>query len=75
MYLDAEIKLDKAEKILNLKFPQGDYQTLGGFLITATGSIPKEKEWVVVEGMKFYIEEARPNKIIKVYIQQKGALL
>jgi putative hemolysin len=72
VYMDADMPLEEAEQVLGCSFPRGDYQTLNGFLISAAGSIPREKEWLVVEGMKFYIDEARPNKIIKVFIQQKG---
>jgi CBS domain containing-hemolysin-like protein len=72
LYVNANAKLEKIEEILKCTFPKGEYQTLGGFLITATGKIPKEREWLVIEGMKFYIDEARPNKIVRVFIQQKG---
>jgi len=75
IYMHADVKLDMAEKILNCSFPRGDYRTLGGFLMAATGSIPRENEWLVVKGMKFYIDEARPNKIIRVFIQKKGIKL
>ncbi|MFC1586642.1 transporter associated domain-containing protein [Fibrobacterota bacterium] len=61
------------EKVLNCSFPKGDYSTLGGFLMTVMDSIPRKKEWLVAEGMKFYIDEAKPNKIVRVFIQRKGA--
>jgi putative hemolysin len=72
IYLDADMPLEEVEDILKCSFSRGDFHTLNGFLISSTGSIPREKTWVVVEGMKFYIDEARANKIVRVFIQEKG---
>ena len=73
VYINSEVKLEIVENILNCTFPKGDYHTIGGYLITSISSIPRTNEWLVVNGMKFYIDEAKPNRIIRVFINQKGA--
>jgi CBS domain containing-hemolysin-like protein len=72
IYVDAEVNLEVIEETLNFVFPKGDYHTLGGYIMATTGTIPREKEWLVVGGLKFYIDEARPNKMVRVFIQRKG---
>jgi putative hemolysin len=71
--IDADVKLETVEELLAYKFPKGEYLTLGGLLTDLSGKIPRKNEWLVVEGWKFYIDEARPNKIVRVFIQKKGS--
>ncbi len=70
--IEGEEKIEVVEEILGFSFPKGEYQTFAGYIIAHIGEIPKEKLWVVVEGRKFYIEEANPNRIVKVFVPKKG---
>ena len=66
--LDGSIALYEAEKILGTKFPEGEYDTLSGYLIEELGRIPKEKEKVVIEtkDVTYKIEKVKDKRIIKV---------
>ncbi len=66
--LDGSIALYEAEKILGTKFPEGEYDTLSGYLIEELGRIPSEKEKPVIETEKitFKVEKFQDKRILKV---------
>ena len=54
-------------------FPDGDYDTLSGYIIEILGKIPSEGEKLTVEDNKFIynIEEVEDNTIKWVKIEKK----
>ncbi len=66
--LDGSIALYEAEKILDTKIPEGEYDTLSGYLIEELGRIPNEKEKPVIETDKitFKVEKFKDKRILKV---------
>ncbi len=66
--LDGGIPIYECKKILNIDIPEGDYETLSGYLIDALGRIPEEKEKPVIEidNVVYKIEKIENKKIIKV---------
>ena len=62
---------DKYEKLL---IPEGEYQTLSGYLVMTTGKIPeKEGEVWEIDNYKFVIEKLSDTKIetVRVFINQE----
>ena len=57
--LDGSLAVYEAEKVLGVEIPEGEYDTLSGYLIEQIGSIPKDKEKHTVETEKvtYYIEK------------------
>ena len=53
-----------------MEIPQGDYETLSGYLIDKLGRIPEENEHPVIEGEKltFKVEEIEDKRIKYVKI-------
>lgn len=65
---------DLNDKFDQLSFPEGEYQTLSGFLVMSTGNIPeKEGEVWEIDNYKFVIEKLSDTKIetVRVFINQK----
>ncbi len=56
------------EKFLDTKIPEGDYDTLSGYLLELLGRIPNEKEKPVVETetVVYKIEKVYEKRIVKV---------
>jgi len=46
-----------------LRFPEGDYHTLSGYLVTATSTIPEESATIELEGYRFILESVSDTKI------------
>lgn len=64
----GSIAIYEVEKILDISIPEGDYDTLSGYLIEELGRIPDDKEKVIVETEKvtYKIEKCKNKRIIKV---------
>lgn len=66
---NAKISIEKIKQLIPLELPQGDYETLGGFLLYKMGKIPKRKETVRYENALFVIEDADVKSIKEVLIE------
>ncbi|PHI19054.1 hypothetical protein CEQ90_14865 [Lewinellaceae bacterium SD302] len=47
----------------NLRFPDGDYQTLSGYLVTVAERVPEEGEVLEIEGYRFELLEVSNTRI------------
>jgi len=61
--IDAQTPLDDVAEVLDVKFPEGEYETLSGFLYDRFGYIPKEGEALAFDGWRFLITEADERKV------------
>jgi putative hemolysin len=67
--LNAKISIEKIKQLIPLGLPQGDYETLGGFLLYQMGKIPKRKDTLRYENTLFVIEDADVKSIKEVLIE------
>ena len=51
------------EKYEMLDFPEGEYETLSGYLVTTTEAIPEQNAEILLEGYKFILELVSDTKI------------
>jgi putative hemolysin len=65
---DARIRLDKVRQIVPVSLPEGEYETLGGFLLSKMGRIPRRKETVRLGNVLFIIEDADVKRIREVLL-------
>lgn len=61
--VDASIRLEEANEELNLGLPEGDYETLAGFLLHLIGRIPYKGEQISYNKVTFIISEVSNVKI------------
>ena len=66
--INGNVSIYDAKKILEVEIPEGDYDTLSGYLIENLGRIPEDSEKPVIETEKvtYKIEEYEDKRIIKV---------
>ncbi len=66
--LDGNISIYDLEKVLNITIPEGEYDTLSGYLIEKLGRIPNNKEKIDIETEKvtYKIEKCKDKRITKV---------
>ena len=66
--LSGSLPIYDVNKLLNAEIPEGDYDTISGFLQEELGRIPEEEEKPVVETEKvtYKIEEYEDKRILKV---------
>ena len=66
--ISGGVSIHDLRKILNVDIPEGEYDTLSGYLIELLGRIPLDNEKPVIETPKvtYKIEEYEDKRIIKV---------
>jgi CBS domain containing-hemolysin-like protein len=68
---DARTYIDDLNDELELNLPEDeDYETIGGFVFSRLGYIPKANESFDYENLKFTIASAEARKIIRIRIQK-----
>ncbi len=63
---DARLSVDDAEKLIGLRIPEGDFDTLGGFIYERLGAIPKVGDQVMLDNALLTvasIKGLRPGKL------------
>lgn len=72
--IDGTTDLSEVDRLLDTELPEGDYDTLGGFLIDRLGHIPLENEHpsVELEDFVFTVERMEDRRIEKIRVVRKG---
>ena len=65
----ARLEIDYLNEKYNLDIPEGDYETLGGYILLHSEKIPEIKEEVILNNFEIVILEAQQNKIEKVKVK------
>jgi len=61
--VDARVEVDYLNERFSINLPEGDYETLGGFLMTRMGRIPKEGEVYRSQNLSLTIEKATARSV------------
>jgi putative hemolysin len=71
--IEGSRDLDKLNEELELALPEGDYETIAGFIMSLTGRIPSMGEKIRCEAVTFEILESTDRAIqkIKVIVDRK----
>jgi CBS domain containing-hemolysin-like protein len=64
--VNARMALDEVNELLNADFPEGDWDTLGGFVFNLLGHVPTEGESVEYEGYRLTAEKVQGRRIGRV---------
>ncbi|CCQ62323.1 Hemolysins and related proteins containing CBS domains [Crocosphaera watsonii WH 0401] len=70
--MDGTVAVDEFKKVFRLKMipgeKQGNFHTLGGFVITYLGKIPKAADSFNWKGLKFEVMDMDGNRVDKVLV-------
>ena len=66
--INGSVSINDLNKILEVEVPQGDYETLSGYLLELLGRVPKDNEKPTIETQEvnYKIEEYEDKRIILV---------
>ncbi len=69
--VDGITDIEEVEEHTGKKFPEGDYDTIGGYIISVLGFLPKDGEMneVTFENVKFTVLNVEERRIGKVKIE------
>jgi len=69
--IDGGMRVEEANEEMGLELPEGDYETVAGFILDLLGHIPKTGERLRYKGMNLVITEMRGVKIEKILLTKK----
>lgn len=71
--VDGSIDMDELEDLLDTQLPEGDYDTLAGFILDELGRVPKDGEHpeVLFEEFTFTVMEVEDRRIERVRVVRK----
>ena len=67
------VSIADVQKILDIEIPDGEYDTISGYLISELGRLPEEHENAIVEteNVIYTIEKVKDRRILKVRAEKK----
>ena len=68
--LDAGVGIPEINEELDLGLPEGDYQTVAGFILDSLGRIPEEGDMVEFENLRMTVKEMNGVKIETVELRR-----
>jgi putative hemolysin len=69
--IDGGMSVEEANTEMGLELPEGDYETVAGFVLDLLGHIPRTGERLRYKGMNLAITEMRGAKIEKILLTKK----
>ena len=66
--VEGSARLDDVSDLIGVKMESEEFDSVGGLIIGALGRIPENNEEVVIDRIKFVVEEVEKNRIMKVRI-------
>lgn len=68
--VDAKMTISSVQEELGIDIPEGDYQTIGGFVISLIESIPSKGDSVEYGGYEFIVDATEDYRLSKIRIKQ-----
>lgn len=56
---------------INIESDEGEFETIGGFILSHSGMIPKEGYHLVYDGWRFSVKETSNKRILKILIEKE----
>jgi len=69
--IDGSMRIEEANEEMGLELPEGDYETVAGFILDLLGRIPKRGEQLRHKGLKIVITKMRGLKIEEVLLTKE----
>ncbi len=69
--VDARLEVEKLEEHLEMELPEGDFESVGGFIIHLVGRIPEVDEIIPFKDLEIIIKDADQRKINELLIRPK----
>jgi magnesium and cobalt transporter len=68
--VDARLEVEKLEEHFNIKIPEGDFESVGGFVIHLLGKVPRVSEKILFDDLEITVQSADLRKIHKMLIKR-----
>ncbi len=72
--IDAGMTISDANEELQLDLPEGEYETVAGFVLSHLGRIPQQGEQFVYDGLRIAVTEVRARKVERLTVTRLQGL-
>jgi len=69
--IDGGMRIEEANEELGLELPEGDYETVAGFILHLMGRIPKQGKQLMYKGLKIVITKMKGHKIEEILLTKE----
>ena len=69
--VDARVSVDEIKDELGIALPEGEFDSVGGFILDRLGRVPAVGEKLVWEDLEFTVEAVLENRIQRVRIVRR----
>jgi putative hemolysin len=69
--IDGGMRVEQANEEMELDIPEGEYETVAGFVLDLLGHIPRQGEQLKYKSLKIVITEMRGMKIEKIRLTKE----
>ena len=66
--VDARLEAEEIEEYFKIELPEGDFESVGGFIINLLGKIPKTGDEITYQNLKITVKSADERRIDKALI-------
>ncbi|NLJ28690.1 MAG: HlyC/CorC family transporter [Deltaproteobacteria bacterium] len=70
LLVSARLDVEELEDYLNVEFPEGKFESVGGFVISLLGKVPAVNERLVYKDIEMIVEAADNRKIEKIRVRK-----
>ena len=70
--IDGGMRIEEANEEMGLELPEGDYETVAGFILHLLGHIPKTGEQLRYKSLKIVVTKMRGVKIEEILLTKEG---
>ncbi|MDD5287706.1 MAG: hemolysin family protein [Dehalococcoidales bacterium] len=70
--IDGSMRIDEANEEMQLNLPEGDYETVAGFILSHMRRIPKTNEQIRYKDLKIIIKEMQGAKIERILVTRES---
>jgi CBS domain containing-hemolysin-like protein len=71
LLIKGNAEIDNLNERYDLNIPEGDYETLAGYLIACLGHIPQKNEQHLTETHRYVISSSTATRIENVFVQER----
>ena len=69
--IDGGMRIEEANEEMGLELPEGDYETVAGFVLNLLGHMPEPNEQLRYKGMRLVVTEVVGRKIEKIQLTRE----
>jgi putative hemolysin len=66
--VNARMPIDEVNELVGAEFPEGDWDTIGGYVFNLLGHVPAEGEAAEIDGFRLHAEKVQGRRIGRVRI-------